>query len=142
VIAISLAPLQYQWFKNGIPLAGATNESLSLTGVRRADAGVYSVVVSNPAGAVTNETSLHVLVPQVLRGTFVPGSASFSISFSDADGGVLTAQDIGSFVVQTSTNLVEWTATNPPLVTNSNGGLSFQVPISPLGLGFYRVLSQ
>jgi hypothetical protein len=65
--------LTYQWFKNGtnnLALTGlpsATNATLVLTNTSVADAGDYSVLVSNPAGSVTSETAtLTVLDPPVL----------------------------------------------------------------------------
>jgi hypothetical protein len=46
-------------------------------------------------------------------------------------------------VIQTSTNLVDWTSIDLPISTNASGGLSFQLSIaSPLDRGFYRILSQ
>lgn len=46
--------LNYQWFKNGVALAGASGSSLTLANVTRADGGDYTVVVSNGAGSVTS----------------------------------------------------------------------------------------
>lgn len=48
------APLQYQWRKDASNLPGATETTLNLAGVQLANAGGYSVVVSNSAGAVTS----------------------------------------------------------------------------------------
>lgn len=44
----------YQWRRNGIPIAGATSATLTLTNLAIADAGAYTVVVSNPSGSVTS----------------------------------------------------------------------------------------
>ncbi len=46
--------INYQWQHDGAPLAGATNASLVLADVQPADAGAYSVMVSNPVSAVTS----------------------------------------------------------------------------------------
>ncbi|TAL03819.1 MAG: hypothetical protein EPO07_05745, partial [Verrucomicrobia bacterium] len=43
-------PFAYQWRFNGTNLPGATGSSLFLNGVRLTNAGLYSVVVSNPSG--------------------------------------------------------------------------------------------
>jgi len=143
VYATGIAPFAYQWFKEGATLAGATDAVLSLSDIQRADAGRYSVVVSNLAGTVMNYVQLRVLVPQLLSATLVPTNQTLTVSFNDASGGLLTAQDIASFVVQTSTNLVDWTSAKLPLSTNDSGGLWFQLPVpSDPGSGFYRVLSQ
>src|SRR5262249_53313193 len=42
----------YQWKHNGDAIAGATGSSLALTNVQIADAGVYSVVISNAVGVI------------------------------------------------------------------------------------------
>ena len=54
VLAIGHAPLRYQWQFNGVPLPGATNESLLLTNARTINSGRYTVVVTNITGAVTS----------------------------------------------------------------------------------------
>ncbi|MCL5098540.1 MAG: immunoglobulin domain-containing protein [Candidatus Omnitrophica bacterium] len=46
--------LQYQWQKNGQAIAGATNKSLSIAQAQAADAGTYTVIVSNTAGTITS----------------------------------------------------------------------------------------
>ena len=49
------APLKYQWYFNtNTPLLNATNTSLSLTNVQFTNAGTYSVIITNPAGAATS----------------------------------------------------------------------------------------
>jgi len=54
-VTASGAPLTYQWQFNGMAIAGATVSSLSLTNVQVADAGDYSVVVTNAAGSTTSQ---------------------------------------------------------------------------------------
>ncbi len=54
VVATGTAPLGYQWQKDGTNLPGATAASLVLSSVTTADAGVYTVVVTNSAGSVTS----------------------------------------------------------------------------------------
>ncbi len=48
----------YQWFKDGVVLQGATGPSLEIRDASLADAGRYIVVVSNEAGSVTSEPAL------------------------------------------------------------------------------------
>jgi uncharacterized repeat protein (TIGR01451 family) len=54
VTAAGSAPLSFQWWLNGTNAVGANANLLSLIGVQPADAGTYSVVVSNSAGTVTS----------------------------------------------------------------------------------------
>ena len=54
VTALGTAPLDYQWRKDCVAVAGATDASLTLANVQRADAGCYDVIVSNGFGTVTS----------------------------------------------------------------------------------------
>jgi len=56
-------PMAYQWQFNGLPLAGATNGLLVLTNVTSAQAGLYSLSVSNAWGSVTAAASRLAVVP-------------------------------------------------------------------------------
>ena len=51
------APLNYQWRKNGVALAGATNTALTLGNLQSGDAGGYSVLVSNGLGVTSSNTA-------------------------------------------------------------------------------------
>ena len=52
-------PLTYQWFKDGMIVAGATNASLSLTNIQPNRIGYYSVGVSNGvAGVLSTNAAL------------------------------------------------------------------------------------
>jgi hypothetical protein len=46
----------YQWQFDGQVIPDATNATLALNSVTAAEAGVYSVGVSNPYGSVTSAT--------------------------------------------------------------------------------------
>ncbi len=61
--------LTYQWFLNGVAVAGATNASLALTGVTPALMGTYTVAARNAAGSVTSSGALLALteLPSVSR---------------------------------------------------------------------------
>ena len=48
------AGVNYQWWKDGAALVGATDASLTLSAVQAADAGSYDVVVTSPYGCVTS----------------------------------------------------------------------------------------
>jgi len=47
-------PLSYQWRFNGVSLSGATNASLTLPAITSAQAGSYSVAITNRLGATTS----------------------------------------------------------------------------------------
>jgi uncharacterized repeat protein (TIGR01451 family) len=64
VTANGTAPLTYQWYFGGTPLAAATDSGLMLTGVQANQAGNYSVVVGNAVGVATSAVAtLTVVVP-------------------------------------------------------------------------------
>lgn len=73
--ATGARPLRFQWLFHGGPLEGATADSLTLPEVTPAQAGGYSLVVSNLFGVVTSQVAvLTVLVPPTLG--FSPVSRS------------------------------------------------------------------
>ena len=64
VSAQGAAPLYYQWNFNGTNILGATNTTLTLNNVSPAQAGNYSVLISNFVGvAVSSNAVLNVFVP-------------------------------------------------------------------------------
>jgi hypothetical protein len=93
-------PFTYQWAKDGAPITGATNDTLTLDTVTVADAGKYSVEIANPKGlkvssreAILTTTPVEVVLTDpnlpadqvVAEGT----SATFTVS---ATGTLLTYQ--------------------------------------------------
>ena len=67
------APLAYQWFLNTVnAVAGGTNSVLRLTNVQPAQAGAYTIVVTNITGAVTSHPALLSVIPPVEQ-RLVPG---------------------------------------------------------------------
>ncbi len=62
VTASGVGPLYYQWFLANQALNGQTSASLSLTNVQFADAGNYSVVVSNSFGSITSSNAALVVL--------------------------------------------------------------------------------
>jgi len=58
VLAAGTAPLSYQWLENGTNIPGATSSTFSLGSVQTADAGNYSVVVTNVAGSATSSVAI------------------------------------------------------------------------------------
>ena len=96
VTAAGSAPLGYFWLKNGSPLAnagnisGATAATLNISTVATADAGSYSVIVSNSLGTATSAgATLTVAVPPAI--TTSPASATLlagsNVSFTVAASG-------------------------------------------------------
>ncbi len=136
-------PVSYQWFKDATSLPGQTNFFLYLPELHRPAAGIYWVSITTDAGTFTRSVQMHIAVPQILSSAWETTSHQLRVSFKDEDGSLLTTQDIPSFLVQSSSNLVDWATIAVPLATNATGGLSFSAPQSPVNVGqFYRVISQ
>jgi uncharacterized repeat protein (TIGR01451 family) len=79
-------PLAYQWLFNGQPIAGAISSTLLLTNVQLANAGSYSVRVSNPFGAVSSAgavltviTTPFIVVEPQSRSVFRGSNTTFSV---------------------------------------------------------------
>jgi len=63
------APLGYQWYNNlNNAIAGATNSTLVLTSLHSAQAGNYTVIVTNAAGGATNFGTINIVdtIPPVI----------------------------------------------------------------------------
>jgi hypothetical protein len=59
VAASGTAPLQYQWFFNtNTPLSAATNSSYAITNAQLANAGQYTVLVTNAFGLATSSVAV------------------------------------------------------------------------------------
>ncbi len=64
VTAVSALPMTNLWFKNGAPLPGQTNTTLTLIGVSAGDAVNYSVVIGNSNGKTNSApAALALLTP-------------------------------------------------------------------------------
>ena len=110
VTATGTNPLSYQWRKNTVNINGATNTSYTIASVAPADAGNYSVVVTNTAGNTTsNNATLTVTGPNSLPvatitspatgATYGGGSViTYTGSGSDPEDGALAASGYQWFV--------------------------------------------
>jgi hypothetical protein len=82
VVANGGGPLVYQWRREGTNLPGATSSFLSLTNVQLADAGNYSVAISNNYGLVTSSNALLTVnfAPAVLRVVNTPAAGGNNVT--------------------------------------------------------------
>lgn len=86
VSATGTAPLEYRWQFNGSDFPGATSNSITLNTVQPADAGTYSVTVSNVAGTAAAGATLLVIVPPAISTqpqsltTNIGADATFSVT--------------------------------------------------------------
>ncbi len=114
------SPYTYQWFKNGVLIAGATSNSYSLPIVQLTDAGKYSVKVTNAAGAATSREATLSVTPAIPpsfssppqgQSIFEGQSVSFSVGMEGSwpmryqwlkDGSPITGATGSYFSIQTA----------------------------------------
>ena len=106
VVASGTAPLGYQWNFNGLPLPGATGSTLTLTNVQAAQAGGYSVLVTNIAGSDSSvSANLAVALPTVTL-SLAAGSGLSSSGFTFQ----LSVPAGLTYVIQASSDFQTWTS--------------------------------
>jgi hypothetical protein len=109
-------PLAFQWLFNSIVMPGKTGPSLLLSDVQPANAGEYSVTLSNMAGMVTSAPASLVVSTRPMFGSnflIANGHPVFTLTGTPGD----------RYVIEFSTNLVTWT--DGPWLTNTTGFVEF-----------------
>ena len=89
VEAVGTAPLRYQWRFNNANINGATNTTFTISNAQPGNAGVYTIVVTNPLGSATSDPARLQVV-----------AAGFSITNLSYTGGECV------FYVRTQTNVI------------------------------------
>jgi hypothetical protein len=131
--AIGTGTLQYQWYFNGVPISGATSNSLTFASVQFTNAGLYSVVVSSALGSVTNSPYQLVVNPANVSLGLYPGvMISGTLGYSYEIQGTIDLSNTNSWV--TLTNI---TLTQPSQIWSDYSADAVQ-PGNPRK--FYRVL--
>lgn len=83
-VTASGSDLDYQWFKNGSALSGATSSLYTVGSAAMADAGSYTVTASNPNGSTTSQPAT---VTVSAASPSVSGAASVALASSGGSGG-------------------------------------------------------
>ena len=132
VLATGNPPPTYQWRLNGTAIPGATSQTLVLNNLQSAQAGVYSVVVSNFAGVVTNiGATVAIDVPLHFEQMRWISSSHFSCQVKGNPG--------QQFAVETSEDLKIWRSLLSDQL--SDGSFDFTDDNAPQFIHrFYRVI--
>ncbi len=69
-------PLTYQWYKDNIPISGATNNTYTKTSVTSDDAGTYYCMVENACGSVKSNDAIVTVTFKVIAGGIANGNDS------------------------------------------------------------------
>ena len=92
LVAEGTTPITHQWLHIGVPLAGETNTTLTLTNVGAANVGVYTIEVANTSGTVVSASAtLTVILRPVItqQPANVTGVAGGSVTFNVGVTGTL-----------------------------------------------------
>lgn len=101
VATTNVGDLSYQWYKDDVAIDGATDDTLTLTGVMPADTGDYTVVVTSPCGSVASAAA-RVAVdegPAILeqpQNAAVCEGAEHTLSVDIDDGGFTHVDTVGA----------------------------------------------
>ena len=132
VMAVGDGTLGYQWRLNGVNLAGATSNFFTRTNAQLADAGNYSVAVSNSLDTVLSSDAALVVGSRLALGAagFTPDGFQFQLTGPG-----------GSYTILASPDLLSWM---PLATTNAPPGTVIFTDASTAGSArrFYRVLVQ
>jgi len=131
-LAAGSAPLAYQWFKNDVPVAGATNATLAFANVTWSQAGTYKVTVTNLFDSATSSNALLTVYAHHFDWSTIPSPQAPLVPFA----ATITAKDA---LNQTITNFTGSVAIFA-MATNTPGtNLSFEAgslaPWATLNLG-------
>jgi hypothetical protein len=110
--AVSTEPVEYLWRFNGTYLEGETNAWLSLSALRRVNAGIYDCVVSNALGSANSVPALVEMPPGEVRMAPLEWVSGDLLQLR-----VSGLTELGPVLVFGSSNLVNWQPilTNPPV---------------------------
>ena len=107
----------YQWRKNGGAIGGATTASYALSNVALGDAGNYSVVVTNTAGAATSsDAALTVVTIQFKNARWATDRSGFQFDLTGAPG--------RNYKLDVATNILGWNTL--ATLTNETGTISYK----------------
>ena len=122
--------LTYQWFKNGVELAGFNGPSITLNNIQLADAASYYLVVSNAAGLVTSTTAALTLNQIITFGSLADityGDAAPALNASSSSG-LPVSFTVVSGPATLSGNALSITGVGQVVVKASQAGSTFINP--------------
>ncbi len=132
-VTASGSALSYRWRKNSNSIPGATTSSYTITNAQAADAGSYSVVVSNAVGSVSSTgavlTVLVITRPQLIE--VLHTNNTTHVRFVSASG--------LNYTLEYKDHLEDAAWTSLPTTPGTGGLLTLVDPVATVNTRFYRV---
>ena len=108
-------PMSYQWQFNGTNIAGATNDCLAIANASPANAGLYSLVVTNQFGTMTAQAGLSLVDLKMFAGLTITGPAGhYRLEAMENLGGTNTWTILGTNFVTAEQMPFYYFDTNSP----------------------------
>jgi len=137
VVGLFGTNFSYQWQFNGTNISGATNATLTLSGVNTSDNGNYQAVISNASGTVTSLAASFAMALGPVINSTTPNSGNYWIDYVPTPTLAVSASAVGQldyplfYQWQFNTNNVS-AATNsyytiPGLATTNEGNYTVVV---------------
>jgi hypothetical protein len=138
-LSLGNGPATYQWQLNQKNIPGATNVFLDFPVLRRTNAGIYRVLVSNALRSAAGRPIVLAVDSAPLWIDPLPVTPDwFTQGFR---GRVMGTSGLGRIIISASTNLVDWT----PFITNqaSSSPVEFADPTaSDIPARFFRAMEE
>ncbi|HVY68652.1 MAG TPA: immunoglobulin domain-containing protein [Verrucomicrobiae bacterium] len=140
-------PLNYQWLKDGSPITGATNASLTLTNIQKTAEGDYSLVASNSVGSASSGAA-HLTVNLPFPGLYNTGVDDNRVALADNETDPHYQLIVNPDLPDSTAAIVEDSTVFPivagPWLANTSGskwiGSQFNTSGSAPGLYTYRIV--
>ncbi|MDP3207695.1 MAG: immunoglobulin domain-containing protein, partial [Rhodoglobus sp.] len=140
VVATGGAPLTYQWKKDAVAIDGATSATLAINNAQFAQAGAYTVTVTNTQGSPTSAPAQLAVVKaeQSFTGGYTPGgTATIGVAISFAGAPVALGLDAILPDGWSYAGGTDEPATKPIVGTTSVLGWAWDgVPTSPIAFSY------
>jgi len=123
--------LNYCWWNNGNPILSCASNCLTISNLCAADAGLYTVTVSNTAGTASASMKLETTLP------------ALSLKYSNKTPALSLQTAVGfHYQLQFISNLASTNWVNAGAVVSGNGGtMNFSDPAPSQTGRFYRILA-
>jgi len=121
-------PITYQWRRNSVAIAGATSSNYTIPSAQTADAGNYTVVVTNVVGSVTSSTA-------VLKVNIPPAITTQPVSKAVTSGTAVTFKVVAT---GTATLTYQWKLND--VLINGATAASYSVVANSTTAGKYTVV--